>query len=162
MLVVSDATPINVLVRIGRINILPILVGQVVIPTAVGEELSHPNTPAVVRDFLNNKPSWLEIRTPANPEDPLLPRHRGEREAIKLALELHADLLLMDELRPRTIATRLGIRVIGTIGLLEEAADRGLIDDLRAVHELIRQSGFHASDNILNASLKQHLSRRKE
>lgn len=160
MLVISDATPINIPTRIGCINILPELVGRVVIPTAVAEELSHANTPKAVKDFIASKPAWLEIRVPAHPEDPALPRHRGEREAIRLALELHADLLLMDELRPRKIAVGLGIRVIGTIGLLESAADQGLVKNLAAVHELIRQSGFHVNESILGASLLKHLSRK--
>jgi predicted nucleic acid-binding protein len=108
---------------------------------------------------VNARPPWLEVRSPSNPEDPDLPRHRGERDAIKLALELRADLLLMDEERPRKIATGLGIQVIGTIGVLEQAANRNLLPNLKAVHELIRQSSFHVAESLLDASLRRHQTR---
>ncbi len=57
MLVVSDASPLNVLIRIGLVDVLERLFGRVVIPPVVAREMSHPQTPAVVRDWLANRPS---------------------------------------------------------------------------------------------------------
>jgi predicted nucleic acid-binding protein len=84
-------------------------------------------------------------------------RHRGERDAILLAMEINADAILLDEEKPRTQATALGLVVIDTVGVLERAADSGLIKDLKAVHDQIRQTDFRVSDAILTNSLKRHL-----
>lgn len=113
MLVVSDASPINILIRIGNVEILQSLFTTVILPTAVADELTRPGTPDVVRNWISSRPSWLRIQTPTIQSDPSEIRHRGEREAINLALELKADLLLVDEPRPRRAATSLGIPVIG-------------------------------------------------
>ncbi len=126
MLVVSDATPLNVLVRAGRVDLLHALFGRVVIPTAVAEEMSRPATPEVVRDWVANLPTWLDVRSPST-LDAGAPRNRGEREAISLAKELGADLLLADDAKARAAAVRAGISVAGTIGVLEAAAAKGLV-----------------------------------
>lgn len=65
MLVVSDSSPLNALIRMNAQSILPRLFGIVMIPTVVESELLHPGAPLVVREFLSAKPDWLEVRTPA-------------------------------------------------------------------------------------------------
>jgi predicted nucleic acid-binding protein len=155
MLVVSDASPINVLVRIGHVEILPRLFNAIVIPTAVAHELSRDATPMSVREWLSGKPDWLQIREPSNPEEPTLSRHRGEREAISLAQELRADLLLVDELRVRRIAASLGIAVIGTLGILERAALERLVDLDMALARL-RQTDFRISDRLLIEAARRY------
>ena len=159
MLVVSDASPINVLIRIGQVEILPELFGSVMVPNAVAEEMSHPSTPPIIRDWMANPPGWLSIRAPASPSPPLLLRHRGERDAISLAVEVCADAILLDEEKPRAQATALGLLVIGTVGILERAADVGIIKDLKEVHERLRTTDFRVRDAILVNSLHRHLSR---
>jgi len=158
MLVVSDASPINVLVRISCIQLLPQLYKQVVIPTAVAEELSHGNTPSPIREWLSAKPTWLVIRSPSSTCSSE-PRHRGEREAIALALELKADLLLADDKRARNIATEFGIRVTGTLGVLEEASDHGLIE-LKEVIDRLRQTDFHAGRWLFESVLSRDRERK--
>ena len=68
----------------------------VVVPASVAEEMSKPATPQIVRDWIAHPPPWLSVRAPtsAQPEGPL--RHRGERDAIRLAQELRADAILLD------------------------------------------------------------------
>jgi predicted nucleic acid-binding protein len=87
----------------------------------------------------------LEIRKSPAPEqsDPsFIKIDRGERAAILLALSLHADLLLMDDRRGVTAAERSGLRVTGTIGVLDLAAERGLIEFSQAIHKLdVQTSG---------------------
>ena len=70
MLVVSDSSPVNVLIRIGQIDVLPVLFKSVVIPTAVAQELTHPATPPIVRDWMAQPPAWITIRSPSMPTDP--------------------------------------------------------------------------------------------
>lgn len=158
MIVVSDASPINVLIRIGQIDVLPALFQSVVIPTAVAEEMTRPATPQMVRDWMAHPPAWFSIRAPHTTVNPTMLRHRGERDAISLAQEIHADALLLDEEKARAEALALGVAVIGTAGVLQRAADQGLIADLKAVHDLLRQAKFHVSEKILNESLARHLA----
>ena len=65
---------------------------------------------------------------------------------------------LTDEEKPRRQAASLGLRVIGTVGILELAANRGYIRDLKAVHDQLRQTDFYIDDGILNDSLVRHLA----
>jgi predicted nucleic acid-binding protein len=127
VLVVADSSPLIALVSIGHIGILPQLFGTVIIPTAVGVELREAKRPQTIRSFIGNPPTWLIERTPKTIENfPLL--DAGEVAAINLALEIKADLLLIDESLGRKAAIARGIHVAGTIGILERAADQQLLD----------------------------------
>jgi len=88
----------------------------------------------VVRAWLAARPSWLEIRQPTRTLPPEVDLDRGEREAIAIAEELAADLLLVDEWDARLEAERRHLRVVGTLRVLADGASRGLteLDDLSA------------------------------
>jgi predicted nucleic acid-binding protein len=159
MLVVSDATPINILITLGHEAILPALFQSIVIPPSVAEELSRPSTIERVRDLVASPPAWLKTVTPSSSAPSQSLRHRGEQDAMQLALELKADAILLDEHAARIRASKLGLRVIGTVGLLEQAANKGLIQDLAALHDRLRSSWFYVSDSILNESLARHGAR---
>ncbi|MDI9446946.1 MAG: hypothetical protein QM844_22575 [Planctomycetota bacterium] len=94
--VVSDTGPLNYLVLCGAIDILPRLFETVVVPAAVLAELEHEDTPAAVRRWAGALPSWVEVRTPRCPSA-ATKLDWGEREAIFLALEVKADLVLIDD-----------------------------------------------------------------
>ncbi|SRR6266545_4740419 len=99
MLVITDTSPLHYLVLIDHPAILPALFGRVLIPPAVAEELQRPHTPAPVRAWMGSPPAWLAVRTSCQPlVTTVLPLGAGEREAISLAQDLCADLLLMDDL----------------------------------------------------------------
>ena len=161
MLVVSDASPLNILIRLEHVNILPTLFGQVIIPTAVAEELSRAATPQVVRDWLVSNPAWREIRAPLHPEDPSAIRHRGEREAISLARELNADLLLVDGRKASKTAHQLGIPTVGTLGILERAADQGLLNLQRVFDRIRSETDFFVTDELLNFVLHRQAQRQR-
>ncbi len=154
MLVVADSSPLNVLVSLSYVEILPKLFDAVVVPTQVAGELSHPRTPNVVRSFIASPPPWLQIRAPqANRPIPFL--DAGEEAAINLALEIKAELLLIDDIDGRKAAIQRQLSVIGTIGILERAARRGLLD-LRQAVERIRGTNFRVSDEILDQALRRN------
>ena len=88
MIVVADTTPLQYLVLIQHEHVLPALYGRVVVPPAVISELSHDETPKLVRDWLTNAPSWLEVREPREVGRSSVPLGAGEIEAISLAEEL--------------------------------------------------------------------------
>lgn len=127
--VVSDASPLNYLIWIERDFVLQQLYERVLIPDIVISELTHPASPEPVKRWIENRPTWAEVRK-ASPDysvelellDP------GERAAIQLASEENAGLLLMDERVGARVARNRGLMVTGTLGVLLEAADRRLID----------------------------------
>lgn len=157
MLVVADSSPLIVLSQIARIEILPALFREVAAPPEVMAELRSPRRSDVVRAWIAGRPAWLIERTPASLERiPLL--HPGELAAISLAIELHADLLLIDERRGRDAAVERRVPIAGTIGVLEIAAERGMLD-LASAFEAIRRTDFWVSPALLNRRLKLSRSR---
>ena len=156
MLVVADTTPINYLVLIEQVEILPRLYARVLVPPAVIEELTHPSTPECVRAWASRPPVWLQRFAPRNSivAERLDP---GEREAIALAIETHADLLLIDEVAGRQEATRRGLRVAGTLSVLDQAERAGLLEFDVAVSRLCETS-FRISQRVLD-EIKERRSR---
>jgi predicted nucleic acid-binding protein len=144
MLVIADNTPLRYLILLGYVDTLPALYGRVIIPHAVLTELQHPHTPAVVRTWMANPPAWLEIRHTASMADAaLIDLDAGERDAILLVQELHADLLLIDEGDGYSTATQRGIRCMRTVGLLEQAGIRVPLDLPEAIARLGSPWRFH-------------------
>lgn len=79
----------------------------------------------------------------------------GEAAALVLAQELNTDWILLDEIKARSIATRLGLRFTGTIGLLLLAKRQGKIPLLRPLLDQLRSHKFHLSDRVYAAVLQQ-------
>jgi len=143
IIVISDTSPINYLVLIGKQQILPILFSKIVIPGAVLRELQAAATPPEVRLWMASRPGWLEVKQPARPPEPSLSHlDAGEREAIQLAEELKADLLIIDERAGREEALKRSLPVIGTLAILESAAERGLLDLALVLVELKAHNFF--------------------
>jgi predicted nucleic acid-binding protein len=100
MIVVADTGSLNYLIQIDCDKLLPQIYQRVFVPAAVIQELEDPSASAPVRLWLAHRPRWLEVRLITSPPDASLASlDRGEREAIQLAEELHADFLLIDERR---------------------------------------------------------------
>ncbi len=125
--VVSDTSPLHYLILCDAQEILPRLFQRVVIPPTVFRELQQPNTPTRVKLWASALPSWATVQKP-NALNLTLDLDAGELEAICLAQEIHADAVLMDDRAGRAAAQQCGLAVVGTIGLLEHAAVRGLIE----------------------------------
>jgi uncharacterized protein len=128
MIVVADASPLNYLIQINCDELMRDLYGAVLVPGVI-EELEHPSTPKAVSTWLLNLPSWVDVRSVRFREDARLEAlDRGEREAIQLAEEQHATLLLIDERLGRSEAKRRGISTTGTLGILLAGGIHGLVD----------------------------------
>jgi predicted nucleic acid-binding protein len=154
MIVVSDTTPLNYLILIGVIPILPTLFGRVFAPPAVIQELSHPRSPEVVRQWASSPPSWLTIQAPTV-RDPSLKLGPGETEAILLAHELGADLILIDERKGYKVAIARGLKVVSTLAILEEAGCRKLLDFEAAIEQLENGTTFYVTEEVLQDSRKR-------
>jgi predicted nucleic acid-binding protein len=156
MIVVADTSPICYLLLIGDIDLLRILFGKVIIPRAVRDELSVEGAPDVLRAWIAQPPKWIEMHSIlAEPDETLDRLHKGESEAVMLAEQLGADLIVLDDKAAREVAAQRGLKVIGLLGILAEGAHRGLIHLPTAVDHL-RQTTFRASPRILKRLLDQH------
>ncbi len=160
MRVVADTGPIHYLVLIGEIELLPCLFGRVVIPMAVRAELDRPATPPAVRTWIGAPPPWFSVQSEASPIDATLPAglDDGERAAIALVLANRAALLLMDDRAGVAAARAAGIRVTGTLGILDRAARGGLVN-LSAAFAALRATSFHATTTLMEAILRDHRAR---
>ena len=137
--IVSDTSPIRTLCHLGRIDWLQSLFSEVFIPPAVVSELEHPASR--LAPILVSAISHLRVRAPNSQgrvNELLSSLDRGESEAIALAEELHADLILMDELDGRETAERLGIAVTGTLGILLRAKQQGLCQEIRPLMDRLQ------------------------
>jgi len=133
--VVSNAGPLMVLGKLGLLELLGQLYGEVRIPSAVYEEVVIQGEQRGFTDALASKLmiqrgelSLVDIAdSKIASEVSVLPLDIGEKHAIQLALQNDADLLLMDDMMARQGAAQLGIRIKGTLGILVEASRGGLV-----------------------------------
>lgn len=158
MIVISDTSAITNLAAIGYLQLLPQLYGQVTIPEAVYRELIEIEPPVPGAAEVETAP-WIDIRQVADSAvvERLQSEVRldpGESEAIALALELNADLLLIDERRGRAEADRLGVRITGLLGILVEAKQKNLISAVKPLMDaLISISDFRVSSALYDQIL---------
>src|SRR4051794_28367876 len=132
MIVVSDTSAISSLMVIGRLDLLSAVFGEVIIPVVVHSELLS---------FFPDLPKWIRVervtdlvavnhfRTELDP---------GESEAIQLARELRADRLLIDDRKGRLVAERLGVNIVGLLGVILLAKSRGFIPLARPIIEALQ------------------------
>jgi predicted nucleic acid-binding protein len=158
VIVVADTSVILNLACVGRADLLQQLYREVWIPQKVAEEFGW-QTCVNPRFHGLQLPSWAQIRGPmAIPEK--LRSHEslddGEREALALALEIRADAILIDEENGREVATELGLRRIGILGILLRAREQGLIPTLKPIlNTLKNDANFWISEPLYEHILKQ-------
>lgn len=157
MIVVSDTSPINYLLLIGLIDLLPQLYRRGIIPQAVYAELHHPSAPTVVQQWLIALPVWVGVHA-APPLSLAIELGAGETEAIALAVTLKAEVLLMDERKGRQRAIAHGLAIAGTLNVLDEAATKGLIALPEAVDRLL-QTNFCVSAELIRELLQRDAAR---
>lgn len=162
MIVVSDTTPIISLMKAGQLELLHKLFGTVHIPKAVYRELTgneaFPEEAQMIRECeffcveeVDNEKSVTILRNFTGLD-------AGESEAIILADEKHSDVLLMDEHKGRQVAKKLGITITGTIGILTQAFDEGILakEDVERCIEWLKESGMRISEKLYQ-QLRDHM-----
>jgi predicted nucleic acid-binding protein len=143
MIVVSDTSAITALLQIGRSELLKELYREVLIPNAVRQELvqAHPQLPVFLR--------CEQVLDNAKVQRLLIELDLGEAEAIVLAKERRANVLLMDEIEGRRVALREGVPFIGLLGVVVQAKQMGHIHSVRQLtQELEAIANFHLSPEI--------------
>jgi predicted nucleic acid-binding protein len=152
--VVADTSPLRYLVRIEEIDLLPKLYGQIIVPEEVLGELVCEDGLVVVRSWAEKLPSWVKVQSPSKPlELKLSNLHRGESQAIALAEELEAALLLMDDRVGVQVALRRGLAVTGTLGVLVEASQAGLLRIETALLKL-QKTNFRATPGLYERAIE--------
>lgn len=154
MIVVSDTSPISNLLQIGDLDLLRLLFGEIVIPNDVFLEICEVENQAEIL----TRQDWIrrvEISDSALKTELLRDLDKGEAEAIVLAIELKADYLLMDETKGRAIAETHKVKVIGILGVLLQAKEKGLIPEVKPhLLKLVNEAGFWLSPNIIEKVLE--------
>jgi predicted nucleic acid-binding protein len=136
MIVVSDTTPLNYLVLIHAIDILPGLFSEVYVPPSVMAELTHLRAPGIVKLWAQSPPRWLKIVKPSTRLPSTATLDDGEADALSLAKELQIKDVLIDERHGRNVAEREGLTPLPTLAVLERAAVAQLVDFPTAVAAL--------------------------
>ena len=153
MIVVADSTPLIALARVGRLHLLRDVFGRVIIPQAFWNETVQDGQGQSGAQEIRDA-SWIELRTLGAgkhvAQQLLQMLGDGESEAIALAQEMNADLLLMDEKLGRAAARALGLRLTGLIGVLIEAKKSGILPDAVQLAHSIRAAGVWISDDLIH------------
>lgn len=156
MMVISNTSPLTNLAAIGQFELLHQLYGNLHIAQGVWEELNAHGRAWPGRDEVATA-DWIERHSVQN-ESLIMALRRdldlGEAESIALALELEADLILLDEREGRHAAQRMGIHVVGVVGVLLEAKTHKLIRAIRPLLDGLRQTaGFYLSESLYQHAL---------
>ena len=153
-MVVSNSTPLIAFARIGELDLLRRIVGHVVIPAAVWDEITGATNRAGADEV--QRAAWIEVRRPTSVGGDLTALlDQGEAQTIALAEELGASEVLLDERAARALASARGLKLIGSAGLLVRAKERGLIDAVQPYLQRMRAQGVRFSDRFVRALLNQ-------
>ncbi|MEZ4828480.1 MAG: DUF3368 domain-containing protein [Bacteroidia bacterium] len=138
------------------LDLLRTLYGDVFIPPAVKEEINKLGEKGVDISIFQNA-TWIIIQPPLDhlKVDQLRQKlDQGEAEAIVLAIELHADFLLIDELLGRQEATSQGLAVVGTLGILLKIKQNGYISEIKPMIDTLRSRGFWIQNSLYDHVLR--------
>lgn len=154
--IISNATPLIAFARIGQLPLMQKVVGQLVIPEAVAEEITtYRGTSAGQIDL--SKETWIGVESLQSEDQMrlLLPTlDRGEAAVIALALEKRARLVLMDELTGRKVAESLQLKVTGSVGLLIQAKQLSEIKAVKPLLEAMHEAGIYFSRRFIDSVLR--------
>ncbi|WP_086930122.1 DUF3368 domain-containing protein [Agarilytica rhodophyticola] len=155
-IVISDTTAITYLSKIGAITLLKSLFKQIYIPMAVYKELTDPG---------DANPGSQEVKTLSWIKVEIVPEFEkisarfgrkldpGERQAIGMALQKKADLLIIDERKGRLEAESLGIPITGMIGILLKAKEKKIIPTIKPYLNKLRLTNFKMGPSLYNKAL---------
>lgn len=150
MKIVSNSSPLIALAKIGMLDVL----SGVVIPKAVFDEITKPEKEYVNELYEWGKDKIIEVKNRKAVEYLELMIDGGEAETIVLAEELNADAVLIDDLKARKIATLRGLNIIGTIGVLLNAKERGFINEVKPLLEELMKRKIRISKELYNHALE--------
>jgi predicted nucleic acid-binding protein len=158
--VVADTGPLNYLILIEAVDLLPRLFSPILIPAGVKDELSHPKAPTPVCSWMEYPPAWLNIVNPVSlPGTGQSALDLGERQAIALAVHQQAAILI-DDHDGVLYARRINLEVIGTLAVLARAAQRGWVQ-LPEMFRRLRATSFRSPVHLMARMLEEDALRTK-
>lgn len=143
--IVSDTSCFIVLSNIHQLDLLQNLYGEVI------------TTPEVYKEFGETLPDWVRIIPAENLSEQKTLSHildLGEASAISLALEIPGCTIILDDIKARTYAAKIGLKVTGTLGVLIKAKHAGIIKSIKPIISAIRATDFYISDELEAQVLK--------
>ncbi|SRR6266436_2209597 len=158
--VVADTGPLNYLILIEAVEVLPRLFSPILIPAGVRDELSHAKAPTLVCSWIGHPPAWLNIVNlePLSVTGPSV-LDLGERQAIALAVQQQAAILI-DDHEGVSQARRMNLEVIGTLAVLVRAAQRGWVQ-LPEMFRRLRATSFRSPVHLMARMLEEDALRKK-
>ncbi len=154
MIVVSDSGPLIHLSRVKKLEVLRDFFSEIYIPDAVYEELTSKKGMPGYEEVKSY--TWIKRKRIDGSIAFLMDYlDKGESEAILLAKELDADLLLIDDLAGRRISRTHDIEVMGTLGILDRAANKDINIDLEKVIKELRNKGFWMDDDLFEKLMEK-------
>ncbi len=158
MKIVCNTSPLILLAKIHRLDTLIRLYSKLMIPKAVADEIS--TKPGKENDQIQAllKKGTLQLRQVSAKILAELPIDlgRGEREAIALAIDSGADLVILDDRQGRLVSRDRGLLVTGTVGVLIEAKERGFIPSLRPEMDRLIEAGMWINEVFYHRILKEY------
>lgn len=157
MKVVCNSSTLIALARISHLDILEKLVKSLIIPSAVYDDVvtrgvGKPGAAEV------KEAKWIEKRNVSDPEMVMIFNAilgRGESEAIVLAKEIKADLIILDDEKARNVAISEGLRIIGLLAFLIQAKEKGIIKRVKPLMDKLRGGGFFISEDLYQSAIKK-------
>lgn len=154
MKVIADTGPVIALAKVGQLQLLQLLFGNVHIPFAVYKELMAQvgDESKAIDDGLKNFIKILEVNQnlPHQTSQSIQQMGKGEKEAILLAQpQAQNPLLIIDDKAGRNAAKQLGIPITGSVGVVIMAKNRGLIGNAGTILLAMRDAGYWLSDRII-------------
>lgn len=154
--VIVNSTPLIVLYGIGHLDILQKLYQEIMIPTAVYQEVTAIKDSACIQAMTANK--WIHVRQIQDDTEKKMYKaklHAGEVEVMILAQEQKADLVIIDDNAAKKTAKYLGLTVTGTLGVLLKAKGQGIIESVHPLISEMKQNGFYIDSQLENMVLEQ-------
>jgi hypothetical protein len=145
---VADASALISLSWVDQLRILPALFGRIVVPQAVVAEVTHSQLLL---------PAWIDVLEPRRPLDQRVAVANlgaGETEVLCLGLEIDGAGLILDDAQARALARQLGLRMLGTAGVLVEAKRAGLLAQVRPTLDALLVKGFRLDRSVYARILK--------
>lgn len=157
MRVVCNTSPLILLAKIRRLDLLRRLYDEVLIPSGVLKEIEAKPTKEAkrIQALLRNRKFHLSTTSKRALSEVPKDLGAGEREAIALAVESKADLIILDDKEGRRVARSKGLRVTGTLGLLIEARERGLIPSIRRELDHLMEAGIWINEALYHRILQE-------
>jgi predicted nucleic acid-binding protein len=143
---IADTSCLILLYKIDELNLLRLLYDKVIITRDVADE------------FGLQLPQWIEVTEEVDRQFQSLLEleiDSGEASSISLALKVNSAILILDDLRARRVADKLGLTYTGTFGLIAKSKIEGVIESIKPIISKIRKTNFRISDKVIEETLRE-------